>query len=134
MQARVSNRSLNPLLGAFAIVQCGCFMVQTSPVRYSESTGCLFGFSVDRQGNPVKKVTVDLQSGADSFVVTTDSCGRFTFNGLKPGTYTVQAKKDGYFTVKLNEPVEIKANQVENLVIVIPKIISISEGVVASRS
>src|SRR5262245_37410381 len=45
---------------------------------------------------PLSKVTVQLQGGTQTLTTTTERDGRFYFPNLRPGTYQVTARRDGY--------------------------------------
>ena len=54
--------------------------------------GSLSGRVVDEDGQPARKIAVEVSPGGGSAV--TDDNGEFVFRGLRPGAYTVVAKPD----------------------------------------
>ena len=55
------------------------------------TTGTIAGTVVDSQGEPLPGVTIAITSNQGSKTVTTDENGRYTFQGLTVGTYTLKA-------------------------------------------
>lgn len=48
-------------------------------------------------GEPVKRVLVILRRGNDRGIgAYTDTAGRFAFQAVEPGSYTLSAERDGY--------------------------------------
>ena len=48
-------------------------------------------------GEPVSKVRLELQGGAETVATTTETDGKFYFPNLQPGTYRLLARRDGYW-------------------------------------
>ena len=56
----------------------------------------LYGVVTDAEtGSPIPGVEVTL----NGLVTYTDSLGRYAFEGLSPGSYTIEFSKDGYETL-----------------------------------
>jgi hypothetical protein len=69
-------------------------------------TGALSGILLDQRGNPVTQATVVLYRHGSGSLSTTksDDTGRFSFNGLRPGTqYWISFSAVGYFVDELTE-------------------------------
>lgn len=66
-------------------------------------TGALSGIILDQQGNPVTHATAVLYRHSSSSLSTTktDDTGRFSFNGLRPGTQYWISVSAGYFADEL---------------------------------
>jgi len=70
-------------------------------------------------GEPVSKVHVELQGGAETQVTTTESDGKFYFPNLPPGTYRILARRDGYWPAEYGQrwvdgpgqPIQLAAGQ-----------------------
>src|ERR1700722_10400743 len=71
---------------------------QASPDRPDSShKGSVTGTVTDEKGNAVDKAKVELTDPVTkepSLSVMTDKKGRYTFSGLLPGAYRIQAKKE----------------------------------------
>lgn len=62
-----------------------------------ETTGSIYGIVNDSvTGEPIKAGIVTLNPGGKS--TTTGSDGRYEFNEMTPGQYTIQISKTGYVT------------------------------------
>jgi len=59
-------------------------------------TGSLFGIILDTEGSPLLGATVTLSGIGAPQTQLSDAQGRFRFVGLPPGTYRLQAHRDGF--------------------------------------
>lgn len=68
-----------------------------------EEVGGIYGTVTDPQGEPLPSVSVSLAGVGAPRVRTTDALGKFRFLGLDPGSYSLQAKLDGFSAVDYPE-------------------------------
>lgn len=83
-------------------------MVALVAVEASAQVGAVLGKIVDEEGNPVADVecTVELSGGGGRRTrATTKDDGTFVAAGLRPGTYTITCKKEGYRPLPLQTQV-----------------------------
>lgn len=79
----------------------GDYSLEISLEELAEQFGTLDIYVKDDAGNPVSGVDINFISrpeGQASLDGTTGSDGSVTFSDLKPGSYTFEASKSGYFT------------------------------------
>jgi vitamin B12 transporter len=82
-----------------------------TPLTLAQSNSSITGHVTDQNGAAVSGAEVRLHSrtGPDS-VATTDDRGAFTFNGVAPGGYVIEARARGFATSASNEVV-LKSGQ-----------------------
>lgn len=85
------------------------------------AVGCdISGKIIDKNGNPMAGVTVTL-TGADDQVTTTDQNGRYAFNDLSQGSYTViPALEDTFFSPEAKNVKLSLSNVTVNFTQIIP--------------
>lgn len=76
--------------------------------------GNLGGVVVDRTGASVANAKISTRGPAGSRALTSDSEGRFDFNQLTPGSYSVRAQAPGFKTTEVQQ-VEVAENKAANL-------------------
>ena len=76
-------------------------LVATAAFAQTSTTGAIEGKVTDRSGAPLPGVTVELRSPnlQGTKVDVSDANGRFRFNQLPPGTYSLKATLGGFSTV-----------------------------------
>jgi hypothetical protein len=79
----------------------------------AQQTGRIEGRVLTPDGNPVPKASVRLVGGLPTpsqkqtaYVENTSSDGRFTVEGMVPGTYTAVAQRIGYISPNQNQPAQ----------------------------
>jgi 5-hydroxyisourate hydrolase-like protein (transthyretin family) len=100
------RRALNAVVLVLAATWAGCVGAegdaapttsQTTPApepQVDDSTGSITGIIVDEELRPIPRVKVVLVETMQT--TETDEAGRFTFNGVAPGTYRLQFHRIGY--------------------------------------
>src|SRR4051812_3533454 len=90
-------------------------LVAGSALAQSSETGAIVG-TVSQAGTPLPGVTVEVRSAALQGVRTevTDASGRFRFNLLPPGSYTLTSTLSGFNTVT-QKSVQVGLNRVVTL-------------------
>ena len=107
---------LSLLCACLATAQVPIALPPPSPVPYSSPTALgptnekparVEGTIQSLNGDPVRKATVRLQGGAaqpgqpaTSYVETADGAGKFLFDNVSPGRYTLTAEKPGFITTR----------------------------------
>lgn len=86
---------LRSLILALALA---CALAPAAPAA-AQTQGRISGIVNDENNKPIKAATVAAESADtnQSFTATTDEKGRFTFIGLRPGTWQFVAAAPGYF-------------------------------------
>ena len=72
---------------------------ENSSVEATSTTGGIRGVVVDDAVRPLANVMIHLLAGDGAYANTTDD-GTFTFSGLAPGTYYLEASRFGYNAVR----------------------------------
>jgi Flp pilus assembly protein TadD len=87
-------RSLAVILAAVL-----CALVPATPSPAQSTQGRISGIVNDENNKPIKAATVQAANTDtnQTFTATTDEKGRFTFIGLRPGTWQFTAAAPGYF-------------------------------------
>ena|ERR1700723_1226653 len=78
-----------------------------SPLAHAQSASAVRGTLFDQSGAVIPAVSVGLYSERRVLQTRSDSLGKFAFEELEPGTYTLEATKTG-FQGKIIEPLEVK--------------------------
>ena len=76
----------------------------------TEDTGIIRGVTLDPSLTPIQGANITLSSNGESAL--SDASGRFGFDGLKPGTYFLTAKRVGYAS-GIQQSVEVVAGESE---------------------
>ncbi len=81
-----------------------------------KNAGTVEGRVYDSDGSPLKDASVSLESsvGTQKFVTRSDEQGKFRFEIVPAGKYTVSAKKAGYWA-KTDGPVSLERSQVKTI-------------------
>ena len=92
----------------FALMLAVCALV-TAPAAAQSSQGRISGVINDENSKPIKAATVEAENTDtnQSFTATTDEKGRFTFIGLRPGTWQFTAAAPGYFADRGSMPIRV---------------------------
>src|SRR5258708_5242158 len=84
-------------------------LVLGGSIAAGQSTGRIEGHVLSQSGEPVRKATVRLQGNAPSaaarsitYIEVSDAAGKFVFEELPPGRYTLAASRTGYTPPKSN--------------------------------
>lgn len=72
----------------------GMFLTAATLTFAQQNTGTVQGTVLTNDNNPAELVTVHLKGHRE--IATTDTSGRFTFQHIQPGTYTMEAYLVGY--------------------------------------
>jgi hypothetical protein len=67
---------------------------------HAQRTGVIAGVVVGEDGKPL--ADVEIAASAENAKTRTDSLGRFSLNSLEAGTYTVRARRLGYFPARVS--------------------------------
>ena len=90
-----------------AWIAIGAIAVGLLPFTHSQtaSTGALSGVTLDPTGAALSRVTIHLRTGLGraTRVAESDEEGRFGFSLLPPGTYLLQADRDGFKSLSLSD-------------------------------
>lgn len=101
-------------------------VTSSAPVATAdEVTGSVTGRVLDEESNPIQDADVGIR-GQPSFVAKTDALGRYTFNGVNPGTISVDAQKLGFDSG--SRKVDIVAGEVKTLDITLIAMAVASQG------
>jgi iron complex outermembrane recepter protein len=94
LKSTLSGHWLRSSLICFAL--CLCAIVPASLL--AQQTGSINGTVLDPSGGVLPKATVAIRGevGSLSRQATSDSQGRFSVDGLPPGTFTVEATSQGF--------------------------------------
>jgi Tfp pilus assembly protein PilF len=81
------------------LVAAACALVLAAPAAAQSTSGRISGIVNDENSKPIKAATVAAENSDtnQSFTATTDEKGRFTFIGLRPGTWQFTAAAPAYF-------------------------------------
>ncbi len=82
--------------GVFALGAVGCSHDKLNPLASSSKTKVISGMIADPEGNGVQNILVTLAGGEGSKSAYTDKTGKFSFEVLKSGEYTIYPCKEGY--------------------------------------
>jgi hypothetical protein len=81
--------------GALCASEVICSQERVKPVRH------ICGIVIDQSGAPVAHARVAILKGETELVAAeTGEDGKFSFDGLKTGSYDVQAQKEGFHTFR----------------------------------
>src|SRR5580704_8402056 len=69
-----------------------------------QSTARIEGRVVTQSGEPVRKATVRLQGGQQSYVEVSDGAGKFAIEGLPAGRFQTSAARAGFTEPQSNTP------------------------------
>jgi tetratricopeptide (TPR) repeat protein len=85
--------------GLILTLVAGCAFARAVPAAAQSTQGRISGVVNDENNKPIKAATVAAENTDtnQSFTATTDEKGRFTFIGLRPGTWQFTAAAPGYF-------------------------------------
>src|SRR5262245_28114394 len=96
----------------FLIILAKCVLVSG---LYAQTNARISGLIIDRSSNAVRAariIAINMASGFES-ATTTDSDGRYQFNGLVPGTYRVVVESEGFSSAARVVTLEPGAAKVE---------------------
>ncbi len=97
----------------------------------AEHTSRLEGRVLSSTGEPIRKATVSLASDSVSYVDTSDNEGKFLFENIKPGSYTLSARKTGFVGMYETAPyILVPGQSLKDIVMRLPKQAAISGRVV----
>lgn len=98
---------LGPL--TFALIVAAGALVAAVPTAAQTTQGRISGVVNDENNKPIKAATVEAENidTNQSFTATTDERGRFTFIGLRPGTWQFTAAAPGYFADRGSMPIRV---------------------------
>jgi hypothetical protein len=95
--------------------------VVDGPARFNESSGAVEGLVLNPETLPVEGALVALVQGSvPTMQSLTDAGGRFVFNEVAPGTYTVAATKLGYTSTA--KRIDVLAGEITTASVVIEEI------------
>jgi hypothetical protein len=97
----------------------------------AEPKSRLEGRILSTTGEPVKKATVRLENDSVSYFDTSDNEGKFLFENIQPGSYTLVARRTGFVGQRETTPYVLAPGQVvKDVVMKLPKQAVISGRVV----
>jgi tetratricopeptide (TPR) repeat protein len=109
--------SLRPLRAACAFLALLVLCVPGSrgQSKTSDEPAIVAGTVCDSQNKPVGDVTISLESDSDAhkFVAHSDAQGRYRFEAVPPGSYTLRANKAGYLD-KTQGPFVVQQEEVKS--------------------
>src|SRR5260370_42108307 len=109
--------SLRPLRAACAFLALLVLYVPGSrgQSKTSDEPAIVAGTVCDSQNKPVGDVTISLESDSDAhkFVAHSDAQGRYRFEAVPPGSYTLRANKAGYLD-KTQGPFVVQQEEVKS--------------------
>ena len=112
--------TLGPWTGlALAALLISCLI---APGAVAQPRGGLLGLVVDTEGLELAEVEIKLEGSDRSFETTTDERGRFSFGRLRPGSYRLTVKGDGFskahkapLTVRAGRPTSVRVELAETV-------------------
>ena len=90
-----------------SVVMLACGLVSAPLAGAQSAQGRVSGIVYDENTRPIKAATIAAENAdtGQSFTATTDEKGRFTFIGLRPGTWQFTSAAPGYFAERGSMPI-----------------------------
>jgi Flp pilus assembly protein TadD len=90
-------------------ISCLCVLALAGVAGAQSTQGRISGIVNDENSRPIKAATVEAENPDtnQSFTATTDEKGRFTFIGLRPGSWQFVAAAPGFFAERGGMPIRV---------------------------